>query len=82
MVNKQLISATWWGLQCLQNNIKNMAQNNIDRASRVVQSVKNPPAMQETLARSLGCEDPLHGMATHSGILAWRIPWAEKPGGL
>ena len=45
--------------------------------------VKNPPAMQETQVRSLGWEDPLeNGMATHSGILAWRIPWIEKPGGL
>ena len=71
MVNKQLISATWWGLQCLQNNIKNMAQNIIDRASGVVQSVKNPPAMQETLARSLGGEDPLQKeTATNSIILA------------
>ena len=39
--------------------------------------VKNPPAMQETWVRSLGWEDPLEkGMATHSSILAWRIPWA------
>ena len=39
--------------------------------------------MQETWVRSLGWEDPLEeGMATHSGILAWRIPWIEKPGGL
>ena len=39
--------------------------------------------MQETKVRSLGQEDPLEkGMATHSCILAWRIPWAEKPGGL
>ena len=38
--------------------------------------VKNPPAMQETWVQSLGWEDPLKkGMATHSGILAWRIPW-------
>ena len=38
---------------------------------------------QETLVQSLGWEDPLEeGMATHSSILAWRIPWAEKPGGL
>ena len=37
---------------------------------------KNPPAMQETWVRSLGWEDPLEkGMATHSSILAWRIPW-------
>ena len=46
-------------------------------------AVKNPPAMQETLVRSLGQEDPLEeGMATHCRILAWRIPWAEEPGGL
>ena len=42
----------------------------------VVQLVKNPPAVQETLVQSLGWEDPLEkGMATHSSILAWRIPW-------
>ena len=45
--------------------------------------VKNLPVMQETWAPSLDQEDPLEkGMATHSGILAWRIPWAEEPGGL
>ena len=45
--------------------------------------VKNPPAMWETGVRSLDWEDPLEkGMATHSGILAWRIPWTEEPGGL
>ena len=44
---------------------------------------KNPPAMQETLVQSLGQEDSLEeGMATHSSILAWRIPWTEEPGGL
>ena len=45
--------------------------------------VKNVPAMQETGVRSLGWEDPLEkGMATHSNILAWKIPWMEEPGGL
>ena len=45
--------------------------------------VKNSPAMQETWVRSLGWEDPLKKvMATHSSILAWRIPWTGKPGGL
>ena len=45
--------------------------------------VKNLPVMQETQVRSLGREDPLEkGMATHSSILAQRIPWTEKPGGL
>ena len=52
-------------------------------ASLVAQSVKNLPAMQETQIRSLGREDPLEtGMATHSSILAWRIPWTEEHGGL
>ena len=41
----------------------------------ITQLVKNPPAMQETLVQFLGCEDTLEkGMATHSSILAWRIP--------
>ena len=45
--------------------------------------VKNLPAMQETPVQSLGQEDPLEkGKATHSSILAWRIPWTEEPGGL
>ena len=45
--------------------------------------VKNLPAMQETQLRSLGWEDPLvKGMAAHSSILAWKIPWTEEPGGL
>ena len=45
--------------------------------------VKNPPAMQETWVQSLGWEDPLKkGLATHSSILAWRIPWTEEFGGL
>ena len=49
----------------------------------MVQMVKNPPAMQETQVRSLGQEDPLEkGMATHSSILAWRIPLTEESSGL
>ena len=45
-------------------------------ASLVAQLVKNPSAIQETWVRSLGWEDPLEkGTATHSSILAWRIPW-------
>ena len=45
--------------------------------------VKYLPAMQETWVRFLGQEDPLEkGMATHSSILAWRIPWTGEPGGL
>ena len=49
----------------------------------VAQMVKNLPAMQETWVQSLGRENPLEkGIATHSSILAWRIPWTEEPGGL
>ena len=45
--------------------------------------VKNLPAMQETQVQSLGQEDLLEeGTATHSSVLAWRIPWTEEPGGL
>ena len=63
-------------------------------ATQVALVVKNPPAnagdardgsckRQETWVRSLSQEDPLEeGMATHSSILAWRIPWTEEPGGL
>ena len=55
----------------------------VGQASRVTQWVKNPPAMEETSVRSLGWEDPLEKeMATHSSILAWRIPWTEESGGL
>ena len=49
----------------------------------MAQMVKNLPAMQETWVQSLGWEDPLkEGMATHSSILAWRIPGTEETGGL
>ena len=49
----------------------------------MTQTVKNPPAVQETQVRSMGWEAPLEmGMVTHSSILAWRIPWTEEPGGL
>ena len=59
---------------CLFVNIK---------SSLVAQMVKNLPEMQETWVHSLGREDPLEkGMATHSSILAWRIPWTEEPGKL
>ena len=52
-------------------------------ASLVAQMVKKLPAMQETQLQSLGQKDPLKkGVATHSSILAWRIPWTEEPGGL
>ena len=49
----------------------------------MAQIIQNLPAIQETWVQSLGWEDSLEkGMATHSGILAWRIPWTEETGGL
>ena len=49
----------------------------------MAQTLNNLPAVQETGVQSLGWEDVLEkGMATHSSILAWRIPWVEEPGGL
>ena len=56
--------------------------NSITSHYLVAQTVKNPPAMQETWVRPLGREDPLEkGVVTHSSILAWRIPWTEEPVG-
>ena len=55
----------------------------LQRASLTAQPAKSLPAMRETWVRFLGREDPLEeGKATHSSILAWRIPWTEEPGGL
>ena len=55
----------------------------INTKSLVAQNVKNLPAVQEIRIPSLGWEDSLEeGMATHSSILAWGIPWKEEPGGL
>ena len=49
----------------------------------MAQTIKNLPTLKETRIPSLGREAPLEkGMATHSSILAWRIPWTEEPGGL
>ena len=54
-----------------------------NEAFLMAQMIKNLPAMQETQVHSLGWEDSLEKrMATHSSILAWRIPWTEEPGGL
>ena len=53
------------------------------RTSLVAQRLKHLPTMREAQVQSQGLEDPLEkGMATHSSILAWRIPWMEEPGGL
>ena len=60
-----------------------LANEFLTQAPHVTQTVKNPPAVQETQVRSMGWEAPLEmGMVTHSSILAWRIPWTEEPGGL
>ena len=57
--------------------------SNRERDLPVVQTIKNLPVIQETRIRSLGRQDPPEkGMAIHSSILAWRILWTEKPGGL
>ena len=55
----------------------------VTRTSIIAEMVKNLPVMRVTWVQSLGWEDPLEkGMATHSSILAWRIPWIEEPGGI
>ena len=55
----------------------------ITKAPLVAQMVKNPPAVQDIKVQPLGLEDPLEKeMATHSSVLAWKIPWTEEPGGL
>ena len=62
---------SWIYTESSENNMCNRSQ-----ASLMAQTVKNLPAMQETWLLSLGWEDPLEkGMATHSSVLAWRIPW-------
>ena len=64
-------------------NIKILGDYLILGASLVAQMVNNVPAMWETWVQSLGQDDPLEkGMATHSSLLAWRIPWTEEPGRL
>ena len=70
--NSRHLNATWW-FSVLMTNEHN-------RASLVAQLVKNLPAMWETWVWSLGWENPLE-MATHSSILAWRIPWTEEETG-
>ena len=53
------------------------------RASLVAQTIRNPLPVREAWVQSLGWQDPLEkGMATHSSILAWKIPWTEEPGRL
>ena len=64
-----------WGNQTSELSKLFRQQERLSWASLVAQTVKNPPAMRETWVQSLGWEDPLEeAMATHSSILAWRIP--------
>ena len=64
----------------MQLQLKFRIQLKAQGASLVAQTVKNLPTMLETWVQSLGREDPLEkGMASHSSILAWRIPWTEEP---
>ena len=68
---------------CLQGPWDISCCHDKDAASLIAQMVKNMPAMQETQVQPLGQEDLLEkGMATHSSITAWRIPWTEESGGL
>ena len=87
-----MFRSAWWLLQKCRVALKITAcpihcfiYNNVYllRGFLVAQMVKNQPAMQETRVWFLGQEDPREkGMATHSSILAWRIPWTEEPGRL
>ena len=68
------------GREVVGKLIRNRISYVIGEGSIVAQTVKNLPAVQEAQVRSLGREDPLdEGIATHSSILAWKIPWAQEP---
>ena len=86
LMNKEAVLHIYNGVlvshrkECIQ-----VSSNEVDKSTDfpVAQTVKNLPAMQETRVRSLGWEVLLEKrMAIHSSILAWRIPWTEKSGGL
>ena len=65
------------------SNRPNMFNTSLSHSLSASHAAQNLPAMQETRVRSLGQEDPLEEeMATHSSLLAWRIPWTEEPGGI
>ena len=73
-----LIVAASWGSVCIKGTLFSLfvTHSTLPRASLVAQLVKNLPAKRETWVQFLGWEDPLEkSKATHSGILAWRIPW-------
>ena len=65
------------------NGFRLLSSRILTWGSRRAQTIKNLSTMQETWVRALAREDPLEkGMATHSSVPAWRIPWTEEPGGL
>ena len=69
--------------QIISSRLRVISSETFYLFDRMAQTVKNPPAMRETLVRSLGQEDSLEkGRATHSNILAWKITWTEEPGRL
>ena len=75
--------ARYYRCHCLSSVKINEVSTYKSRDFPVAQTVKNLPARQEARVRSLDWEIPLEeGMAIHSSILAWRIPWTEEPGGL
>ena len=73
MAQSLLLNTLTKSLNCVATTIQ---------AYLVAQMAKNLPAMRETQVQSLGLDDPEKGPATHSSILAWKIPWTEEPGGL
>ena len=79
------VSRSWpslWRSISSEGGFRFISSYHLPRASLVAQLVKNLPALQETLVRSLGRKDPLEKeMATHASTLAWRTPWTEEPGG-
>ena len=82
-IELQRVRHDWSDLGCRFGKVRLNPLSCPHGPSPVAQTVKNLPAMQKTPVRSLGWEDPLEkGMAIHSRILAWRIPWTVKPGGL
>ena len=84
------MGGAWWaavyGVAQSQTRLKRLSSSSsigMLKLKTVARTVKNLPAMLETHVRFLGQKDLLEkGMATHSSILAWRIPWTEEPGGL
>ena len=76
------LSETYYILKYLMTGLLHYARLLTDGASLVAQMVKNLPVMLETRVQSLGQEDPLKGMATHSSTLAGRIPQIKEPGGV